>query len=150
MGLASYLKLVEIRTKVASFFPFLGGTLYAAYRFGTLDWPNVFLMLGSLLCLDMATTTLNNYMDYKRARKRSGYGYEVHNAIVRDGLKEGRVLALLAGLVLLSAVFGLILLSRSTWVVLALGALSFIVAAAYSAGPLPLSRTPLGEGFSGY
>ncbi len=150
MGLASYLKLVEIRTKVASFLPFLGGTLYAAYRFGSLDWPNAFLMLGSLLCLDMATTTLNNYMDYKRARKKSGYGYEVHNAIVRDGLKEGRVIALLTALCVLSITFGLILLSRSSWPVFALGALSFLVAAAYSAGPLPLSRTPLGEGFSGF
>ena len=47
MNVRSFLKLVEIRTKVASVIPFVIGTLYALYRFGAFDWRNGMLMLDA-------------------------------------------------------------------------------------------------------
>lgn len=149
MRLGSFLKLVEIQTKVASVIPFFLGTLYAIYRFGSFQPKNFALMFLSLVCIDMATTAINNYQDYKNASKRHGFGYESHNAIVRDQLSERSVKTAIGVLILCAVVFGFILFISTDFIVLALGMLSFLLAVLYSCGPMPISRTPFGELFSG-
>ena len=80
MNLKSFLKLVEIQTKVASIVPFLLGTFYALYTYDNFSFFNFLIMLISLEMFDMATTAINNYIDFKSAKKKEGYGYESHNA----------------------------------------------------------------------
>lgn len=149
MNVKSFLKLVEIQTKVASITPFLLGTLYALYRFDSFRLNNFLLMLASLLCIDMATTAINNYLDFKRANKKYGYGYESHNAIVRYNLRESVVLVTISVLLATAVVTGLFLYVNTNIVVLGLGAVSFLIGISYSFGPVPISRTPFGEVFSG-
>jgi 1,4-dihydroxy-2-naphthoate polyprenyltransferase len=149
MNVKSFLKLVEIQTKVASITPFLLGTLYVLYRFDSFKPKNFLLMLASLLCIDMATTAINNYLDFKRANKKYGYGYESHNAIVRYNLRESTVLATISILLATAVITGLFLFLNTNIVVLGLGAVSFIIGISYSFGPVPISRTPFGEVFSG-
>lgn len=149
MSFSSFLKLVEIQTKVASVTPFLLGTFYALYRFDNFRIKNFLLMLVSLLCIDMATTAINNYMDYKKANKKYGFGYESHNAIVRDNLKESTVVLTIFSLLAVATVFGILLFLNTNIMVLILGAISFIIGVLYSFGPIPISRTPFGEIFSG-
>ena len=107
MSVKSFLKLVEIQTKVASIIPFLLGTLFVLFYYNSFNLLNFFYMLVSLLCIDMSTTTINNYIDYKKANKKEGYGYESHNAIVRDNIKERNVLIVLFLLLTLAIVFWL-------------------------------------------
>lgn len=149
MPLRSFFKLVEIQTKVASVIPFLLGTGYALYRFQRFNARNFIFMLISLLAIDMATTAINNYYDYKRARKTIGYNYESHNAIVRDNLRETAVIATIFLLLSIAIAFGLMLYFHTNIIVLVLGAISFLIGILYSFGPVPISRTPLGELFSG-
>ncbi|WP_242987769.1 1,4-dihydroxy-2-naphthoate polyprenyltransferase [Anaerobacterium chartisolvens] len=149
MSFVSFLKLVEIQTKVASVIPFLSGTFYALYRFNAFSLKNFLLMFGSLMCIDMTVTTINNYQDFRKANKRHGYGYESHNAIVRDSLKESWVLSIIAVLFSVAAVLGFLLFVSTNIVVLALGSASFVIGILYSFGPVPISRTPFGEIFSG-
>lgn len=150
MNLKSFLKVVEIQTKIASVTPFLLGISYTLYRFGSLKAMSVLLFFLSMLAFDMFTTTLNNYMDWKRAQVKSGYNYETHNAIVRDNLSERTLWITMASLFLFAAVLGLITFLSSDLTVLVLGGASFLIGILYSAGPLPISRTPLGELFSGF
>lgn len=150
ISLGSFFKLVEIRTKVASIIPFILGTLYAIYRFKTFNLLNFVLMLISLLCIDMATTAINNYMDYKKAVKTQGFNYENHNAIVKDNLTEGKVLTIIFMLLSVAVVFGFILFLNTNFIILILGGISFVTGVLYSFGPVPISRTPLGEIFSGF
>ncbi len=149
MSIKSYFKLVEIQTKVASVIPFLLGSFYALYRFKTFNTLNFVLMFLSLICVDMCTTAINNYMDFKKASKRYGFGYESHNAIVRDNIKESNVVATIFILMSLAILFGIILFLKTNYIVLFLGMFSFIIGIAYSFGPVPISRTPFGEIFSG-
>ncbi|SCN25656.1 1, 4-dihydroxy-2-naphthoateoctaprenyltransferase [Clostridium sp. N3C] len=150
MKIRSFLKLVEIQTKVASMIPFILGTVYSLYRFGKFNFLNFILMFISLITVDMATTAVNNYMDYKKAVKTKGYGYETHNAIVRDKLKESQVIAVIFILLAIAVTFGVLLFLNTNVVVLILGAISFAVGILYSFGPIPISRTPFGEFFSGF
>ncbi|WP_432664654.1 1,4-dihydroxy-2-naphthoate polyprenyltransferase [Wukongibacter baidiensis] len=149
MSISSFLKLVEIRTKVASVIPFVLGTLYALNRFNSFNVRNFILMFISLITIDMATTTINNYYDHKRANKTQGYNYEIHNPIVKDNLRQARVIGLILLLIALAVTSGLALFLNTNIVVLLLGAISFSVGILYSAGSIPISRTPLGECFSG-
>lgn len=149
MSVKSFLKLVEIQTKVASVIPFLLGTFFALYRFNSFNYKNFLLMFVSLLCIDMATTAINNYLDYKRANRKYGYGYEKHNAIVRDNLKESHVLAVIFTLFSIATITGILLFLSTNLLVLILGIVSFAIGVLYSFGPFPISRTPFGEIFSG-
>lgn len=149
MSIGSFFKLVEIQTKVASVIPFLLGAFYALYRFDSFNSKNFLLMLGSLLCIDMATTSINNYYDFKRANKKYGYGYESHNAIVKYKLSEAMVLGVIFTLFIIATVLGILLFLNTNLVVLVLGVVSFAIGVLYSFGPLPVSRTPFGELFSG-
>lgn len=149
MKIGVFLKLVEIETKVASVFPFTIATLFVYYRYDRLNPMNILLMFASLLCIDMATTTINNFMDYKRAIKKEGFNYEFHNGIVKYGLSEVEVVALILGLISIGTLLGIVLVYRTDLLVLLVGGVSFAVGILYSYGPLPISRTPLGELFSG-
>jgi 1,4-dihydroxy-2-naphthoate polyprenyltransferase len=88
-------------------------------------------------------------MDYKKAIKEHGYGYEEHNAMVKYNIKESTALSIIICLILIAIIFGILLVFRTSIVVFFLGAISFLVAVSYSFGPIPISRTPFGEVFSG-
>ncbi|HEY2494521.1 MAG TPA: 1,4-dihydroxy-2-naphthoate polyprenyltransferase [Paenibacillus sp.] len=149
MTLRSYLDLVEIRTKVASIIPFLIGSVYAIFRFHEFNVYHFVLMLISLLSFDMFTTVMNNYYDFKKARKKEGYGYQIHNVIVKDNLKERTVVTIIILLFLIATVTGIVLVFQTGLLLFLLGGLSFLVGILYSFGPIPISRMPLGEIFSG-
>lgn len=149
MNVRSFLRFVELPTKVASIIPLLMGTLYALYRFEDFYVLRFLLMFVSLLSFDMATTAINNYYDFKKATKTKGYGYETHNAIVHYKLKESVVVATIVILLVLAVGCGIALVTQTGLLVFLLGGLSFLIGILYSFGPIPISRTPLGELFSG-
>ena len=148
--LKNILDFVEIRTKLASVLPLFTGTLYGislGYHFSLLK----FLLFSiSLLLIDMTTTGLNNYFDYRKAILKSGYHYDYHNPISAGKLSLYHSKLLLFAFATLAIILGLILAYMTHVVVLILGFLAFGVAFAYSMGPLPISRTPFGEIFSGF
>lgn len=150
MNLRSFLKLVEIQTKVASIIPLIFGSIYTIYKYNEFNITNFILMLISLLAIDMTTTAINNYIDYKKAIKKYGFNYQHHNAIVKYSLSEFKVKLIILSLFLIASLFGLLLYLNTDSVVLLLGILSFCVGIIYSYGPLPISRLPFGEIFSGF
>ena len=149
MKIKAFLKLVEIQTKVASVIPYVTALLYVLYSTKHLNWLNMLIMFCSMVIFDMTVTALNNYFDYKRAEKKHGYNYEIHNSIVQYGLKTSTVKATIAVMVTISAALGLLLVYRTNLITLVLGGLCFVIGFAYSYGPMPISRTPFGEIFSG-
>lgn len=149
MKIKAFFKLVEIKTKVASVIPYMTALLYVLYSTKHLNWINMLVMFFSMLIFDMTVTALNNYFDFKRAEKKHGYNYEIHNSIVQYGLKTSTVKATIFVMVVVSALLGLLLVHRTNLITLLLGALCFVIGFAYSYGPMPISRTPFGEIFSG-
>jgi len=127
--------------------PFMLGTIYAIYRFNTFNVKNFLLMFISLLSFDMVTTALNNYFDYKRARKKEGYNYEQHNAIVRDKLTEPMVITVILVLLGIAVLFGVLLYLNTNIIVLLVGAISFAVGIVYSFGPFQSPECPWGKCF---
>ena len=149
MDIKSFLKLVEIQTKVASVIPYLLGTFYVLYRYENFNLKNAIIMFLSMIIFDMTTTVINNYIDYAKALKKEGYGYETHNAIVGHNLNPKVVRTLICTMLVVAVTLGLILVKNTNIIVLLIGAISFVIGITYSFGPIPISRTPFGEIFSG-
>lgn len=149
MNIKAFLKVVEIQTKVASMIPYLIGIIFASYHYREFNLINSLLYIVSLLSIDMATTAINNYMDHKKAIVKVGYNYEEHNGIVANQLTNKSMVITIITLISIGTIAGLVLVFRSDLVVLVIGFISFGIGIIYSAGPIPLSRTPFGELFSG-
>ncbi|HHT20235.1 MAG TPA: 1,4-dihydroxy-2-naphthoate polyprenyltransferase [Tissierellia bacterium] len=149
MTLKQFFRFVEIKTKVASQFPLILGSLFSAWYYGRFDWLAFGLFFVSLLVLDMFTTGLNNLFDARHDRLEKDYARDYQNVILRDELspKVGEIILLV--LLLISLVTGILLVVRTGPVVLLLGMVSFGIAFIYSYGPVPINHTPFGEILSG-
>lgn len=142
-----FLELVEIKTKLASLFPFLIGVLFSVSYFHSLNWVNTLVFFIGMLFFDMTTTAINNYMDYKKAKSKT-YKYE-HNIVGKAGLKEKSVTVLIFFMLFIAACVGGFLTYRTGWMLFIMGGICCFIGVFYTFGPVPLSRMPLGEVFSG-
>ena len=147
MTISVFLKLVEIQTKLASLFPFLIGTLFAMFYFKAFNLTNTLIFFVGMLVFDMTTTAINNFMDYKKAKDKT-YKYET-NIVGQAGLGEQQVTRLIISMLIFSAIIGGILVYRTGWLMLVMGGICCFIGVFYTFGPVPLSRMPLGEIFSG-
>lgn len=150
MTLRNYLQFVEIQTKAASIIPFILGGLYSIYRYKSFSTMNFFIMLISLLTFDMATTAINNYIDYKKSLKTLNHNLESKNDLVREGITTSTALIIIFTLLTTATILGIILVIGTNVIVLLIGVLSFLAGILYTFGPIPISRMPLGELFSGF
>lgn len=147
MTVKVFLELVEIRTKLASLFPFVIGWLFSLYYFEQVNIENMILFFAAMLSFDMATTAINNLMDYKKAHDNEYQ--KTMNIVGVAGLNVKHVSWLICGMIAFSSVIGLILTYRTSLLLLMMGGLCFLIGIFYTFGPVPLSRMPLGEMFSG-
>jgi 1,4-dihydroxy-2-naphthoate octaprenyltransferase len=149
LSLTNFFKFIEIQTKLASMIPFIVGTLYSLYRYKSFNLKNFIIMWVSLLAFDMATTAINNYIDYKKAINGHEYDKENKNNIIRYNIKESTAVAIIFILLSIAVFFGILLTLNTNVVVLLIGIISFLAGILYTYGPVPISRMPLGEAFSG-
>lgn len=149
MTLKGYLSFVEIQTKIASLIPFLFGTLYSIYRYGKVDLANLIFMFISMICFDMVTTAINNYCDYENEIKHSNGKYFGKNPMFIHKISKKKGIITIYTLLFISIIFGIILTVRTSLLVLFLGVICFFIGIFYTFGPIPISRMPLGEVFSG-
>ncbi|WP_428910179.1 1,4-dihydroxy-2-naphthoate polyprenyltransferase [Niallia sp. Krafla_26] len=147
MSFRTFLHFVELPTKVASLFPFLVGLLFVIYRYEVFDPINTIIFFLAMLIFDLTTTAINNYMDYVKAttdeyRKRENI---IGQANIPIGLARFTIFAMLFTAIGL----GIWLVFRTDLLVLFIGLACFIIGIFYTYGPVPISRIPLGEVFSG-
>ncbi|MFW5827090.1 MAG: prenyltransferase [Alkalispirochaeta sp.] len=147
--LGQFFRIVEIRTKVVSLSGFSIGASYAYYRYGQLDLSVLLVYLAAVLAVDMATTGFNTFFDYYFAVDRRDTNRETDKVLVHQGVAAGPALLVSLGLYAIAVVLGLILAYVATPWVIPIGAVSMLVGFLYNAGPLPISRTPIGDLFAG-
>ncbi|MDD2533936.1 MAG: UbiA family prenyltransferase [Eubacteriales bacterium] len=134
--LSRFFDFVEIKTKIASFFPFVLGIAILLKMYGSINAFNTSLFFISMIIFDMATTALNNFIDTRTNGQPLAFSRPVSLSII---------LVMLAG----ATAVGIVLAIRSDLIVLLAGAACFAVGIFYTFGPAPISRMPLGELFSG-
>lgn len=147
MSMKNFLELVEIKTKLASFFPFMIGLLFSWFYFNQVSIENMILFFIAMLTFDMATTAINNLMDFKKA-KDDEY-LKNTNILGKANLNVKKVTYLIYTMIAFSSMVGLYLTYKTSILLLFMGGLCFLIGIFYTFGPIPLSRMPLGEVFSG-
>ncbi len=148
MNIKEFLDFVELRTKIASMFPFIFGTIYTLYATDNFYFDRFLLMFLSLICIDMATTAINHYVDYVKSNIDE---YKTKENVIGEqklNLKTSKNIILT--LIGLAIIFGLILVAKTNIIVLLIGVVSFCIGVFYTFGPMPISRTPFGEVLSGF
>ncbi|MBO0440259.1 1,4-dihydroxy-2-naphthoate polyprenyltransferase [Candidatus Enterococcus ikei] len=148
MSLKVFLQVVEIQTKLASLFPFAIGVLFSIAYFNQFQVGYTLLFFIGMVVFDMATTAINNYMDFKKAKSQV-YKYE-ENIIGSSGISPILVRNMIFGMIAFSAVIGIYLTVKTGWLFLVMGGVCCFIGIFYTFGPIPLSRMPLGEVFSGF
>ena len=141
------IELVELRTKIASVIPFVVGLLYSIWTFGNFNIVNMVLFFIGMVCFDMATTVMNNLMDYVKAKNET---YRQAENIIGTSSLTVRQAAMIFGILVgIATIIGIILVMRTNIILLFVGALCFVIGIFYTFGPIPISRMPLGEVLSG-
>lgn len=143
------LRIVEVRTKIVSVSGFLIGTLYVLGDTGRIDPTRTALMAVAVLAVDMATTGFNTFFDWYSGVDRRAHNRESDKVLIHRNVPPGYALLISVALYLVAAIAGLVLASKTSWWLVPAGAGSMLVGLAYNAGPLPISRTPVGELFAG-
>ena len=149
MNLKAYISFVELPTKVASVIPFIMGVVYTLCRYEEVNIGNLIIMFISMICFDMATTAINNYCDYKNEMKHLKGEYKGRNAMFVYNISQKTALIVIGILLFIATTFGIILTFKTNLLVLAIGVICFFIGIFYTFGPIPISRMPLGEVFSG-
>ena len=147
INMKDIIELVELRTKIASVIPFVVGLLYSIWTFGNFNVVNMVLFFIGMVCFDMATTVMNNLMDYVKAKNET-YRQE-ENIIGTSSLTVKQAAMIFGSLVGVATIIGIILVVRTNIILLFVGALCFVIGIFYTFGPIPISRMPLGEVLSG-
>ncbi len=111
--------------------------VFLLYQKQTINWNLTLLFFVAMFLFDLTTTAINNYIDSK------------DNDQILD-FKRKTSLLIIYGLFLTSTVLGLSLAYWTDIIVLLAGGACFLFGVLYTYGPLPISRQPLGEAFSGF
>ena len=147
INMKDIIELVELRTKIASVIPFVVGLLYSIWTFGNFNVVNMVLFFIGMVCFDMATTVMNNLMDYVKAKNET-YRQE-ENIIGTSSLTVKQAAMIFGSLVGVATIIGIILVMRTNIILLFVGMLCFVIGIFYTFGSIPISRMPLGEVLSG-
>ena len=125
INMKDIIELVELRTKIASVIPFVVGLLYSVWTFGNFNAVNMMLFFIGMLCFDMATTVMNNLMDYVKAKNET-YRQE-ENIIGTSSLTVKQASMIFGSLVGIATIVGIILVMRTNVILLFVGMLCFVI-----------------------
>jgi 1,4-dihydroxy-2-naphthoate octaprenyltransferase len=131
------------RTLPAAVAPVLVGTSLRHADSHPISWLNALLALGVSLCLQVAVNYANDYSDGIRGTDELRVGPV---RLVASGMATAKSVKLAACLLFLAgAIFGTILAMRTSWWLIAVGAISIIAAWGYTGGKNPYGYQGFGE-----
>ncbi|AMC92940.1 hypothetical protein AOC36_02745 [Erysipelothrix larvae] len=130
------LKFIEIQTKITSLFPFLLMIGFMISHSIDIDIVRTSIFFWGMIFFDLTTTAINNTIDSKTNDQDLGF-------------TNNQAKIMCFSLLAISTLMGIILVVLTDWIVLILGMFCFAVGILYTFGPIPISRTPMGEFFSG-
>lgn len=135
---SGWMKFVEVKTKTTTTMVFLLCLSLSWFLGWPIRWAETLCFFAAVLIVDLATTSVNNYMGYRK---------EGEQLSVQP--RTGRII--IFSLFITSILLGILLVFMTqNLLILLFGIFSFMVGATYTTGPLPISGTPLGELLSGF
>lgn len=140
-------QMTRPHTLTATFVPVILGTVMAM---NTYDFN--FILFASMmiagLALQIATNLFNEYYDFKKGLDTVD-SVGIGGGIVRHGIRPRTVMNVAVALYIFAFALGMFICASSSWWLGVIGITGMAVGYFYTAGPLPIAYTPLGELFAG-
>ncbi|MBU1920729.1 1,4-dihydroxy-2-naphthoate polyprenyltransferase [bacterium] len=133
------------KTLVAALMPVVIGAALAS-KTAEIDVTILLCIFASAICIQIGTNLANDYSDFRSGadtKERLGPMRITQAGLVRPEVVRRAALLVFAAAVL----FGLPLIARGGWPILAIGLLSILSGWCYTGGPYPLGYNGLGELF---
>ena len=144
-----FFSIVELRTKVISLSTVAIALCFTVYSGFDIDPLRLTLLIPAVLFVDMGTTAFNTLFDFLKGTDAADTNKEADKVLVHRNVSPNAALWAGLGCYAAAAVCGALLSMLTGWQIAAAGAVSMVIGAAYTAGPFPISRGPLGELFAG-
>lgn len=141
--------LVQAQTTVISALPYLLGCAFTYYYYHHFNLAYTILLFIAVISFHLAVNGHNQYTDYYRFNAQQSVNHSHNNIIANFRIKLPWARLIIASLVGISTIIGIYLTIKTGWILLLIGLCSFIIGYAYSGGPHPILKTPLGEPASG-
>ncbi len=133
------------KTLTAALVPVLVASAFAHLEGFTLSGWLLFCILGSALCIQIATNLFNDAIDFKKGADKTRVG---PTRVTQSGLiGEKTVFAVAGGFCLLALALGIPLVMQGGWPLMIVGLSSLFLAYGYTGGPFPLAYLGLGDLF---
>lgn len=146
MKLRAWILASRPKTLAAAVAPVVVGTALALRERGEVRWFYAFCALFGAVFIQIATNFINDALDFKKGADTAERLGPVR--VTQAGLLSAE--AVLRGAYVcfaIAAIFGIFLIDRGGWPILAIGVASIVAAYAYTGGPFPLAYHGLGEVF---
>lgn len=150
MNIRQFFHIVELRTKIVSISAFFIAFVFALKSKGTIDYTLFWLTLIPVLCIDMGTTAFNNFFGWLSGTDKKETNKEKDKVIITENVAPLSVFIVGIILWIVALVFSIVLIIKTSLIILPIGIVCVIFAFLYSAGPLPIASTPVGELFAGF
>lgn len=147
MNLKNMIKLMDIRTLIASIFPVLLGSFYSWYMFDRISFMYLILLLVAMPLMQGSANMINDCCDYISGV--DGDDKSDEKLLVNGEIKLHEVIILIAISQLISLAIGLYLGVGTSFLIIPIGIIGTTISVLYATGPLPISSTPFGEIVSG-
>lgn len=142
--------ILDPKTWSASIIPVIIGSLYSIYRVETFRFDLFIAILFSAVGVQCFANVINDYYDYLSGLDNIDTINDSEGSIlVFDNIPLLQIKKLMTSLIIIILFPTLYLFFYRGIIVLIIGIVGFSVAYFYSAGPYPISKTFLGELFSG-
>lgn len=141
--------LVQAQTTVISALPYLLGCAFTYYYYQHFNLSDTILLFVAVVSFHLAVNGHNQYTDYRRFNANQSVAHSHNNIIANFRIKLPWARLIIGGLASIAAIIGIYLTIKTSWILLLIGLCSFTIGYAYSGGPLPILKTPLGEPASG-
>jgi 1,4-dihydroxy-2-naphthoate octaprenyltransferase len=148
-SILNFFAVVEIRTKLVSVTTLAVALLYVWWRAGFPRVAPLVLMWAATLAVDMGTTAFNNYFDYVHGTDRYRDVNEPDKVVARGHVGPSFAFWSAFWCFCAAVVLGFFTALSSTLWIIPIGVVCMLAGFCYTGGPLPISRTPVGELFAG-
>lgn len=144
---STLIKLMDIKTLTAGSMPVILGSVYSLYAYKAINYFYLLVLVTAMVLVQSAVNMINDYYDFTRGRDLNEKKDE--KALVSGEVTTNQLKYIIMTYLMLAFMIGILIGSKTSYMILVIALVGGIIGFLYTAGPMPISSTPLGEIISG-
>ena len=144
---STLIKLMDIKTLTAGSIPVILGSVYSLYTYNSINYFYLIALFIAMVLVQSAVNMINDYYDFTRGSDLNEK--EDEKALVNGEVTTNQLKYIIITYLLLALMIGILIGSKTSYMILVIALVGCIIGWVYTAGPVPISYTPFGEIISG-